>query len=60
MNNYYIWLPIWLAISIWIYMDAKKRNLKNPAAWAVLGFLLGIIGLAGYWYWVLRPNKRDS
>ncbi len=47
-------------LAYWVYQDAKKRNLKDPVAWAILAFLLGIIGLAGYYIWVIRPNKHDA
>jgi cbb3-type cytochrome oxidase subunit 3 len=51
-------LIIGILISGWIYRDGKRRQLKDAASWAIIGFLLGLIGYAGYWYWVLRPNKR--
>ncbi len=51
---------VWLVCAIFIYYDAKKRNLKDPFSWAFLGLILGIIGVGGYYFMVIRKNKRDS
>jgi O-antigen/teichoic acid export membrane protein len=49
-----------LAIAFWTYGDAKERKLNDAAAWGIVGFLFGLLGLAIYWYMVIRPNKRDT
>jgi O-antigen/teichoic acid export membrane protein len=49
-----------LAIAFWIYGDAWQRNLYDAKTWGMIGFLFGLLGLAGYWYWVIRRNKRDT
>lgn len=54
------WFALAIFICVWVYMDAKKRNLKYPLAWPIICFLLGVIGLAGYYIWVIRPDKHDS
>ena len=49
-------LIISLIIAIWIYKDAKERG-KNCTAWAIVGFVLSIIGLI---IWLLvRPSIKD-
>ena len=50
----------WVVCGIYIYSDAKERKLKDPMLWAFIGAFLGIFGVLGYWYWVIRPDKRDS
>lgn len=49
-----ILLGISIAIAIWIYRDAKERNIANPPLWGLLGFLLSVIGLIIYL--VVRNN----
>ena len=49
-----------LAIAFWIYGDGKERRLNDAAFWGIIGFLFGLLGLAGYWYLVIRPNKRNT
>lgn len=55
-----IWLGSAVIISVVIYLDAKKRKLKDPFSWAVVSLVLGIVGLACYFWWVIKPNKRGS
>jgi hypothetical protein len=35
-------------IAVWIYYDARKRNDPNAVPWALLGFLLNVIGWIAY------------
>lgn len=35
----------WVAISYWVYRDARKRNNDSPALWAALVFFLGVPGV---------------
>lgn len=49
-----------IAIGFWIYGDAQDRKLKNSLAWALIGLLFSVIGLIAYWFWIIRPNKRDK
>jgi hypothetical protein len=58
MNVTAVTIVVWVIICLWIYFDAKKRNLKDPFSWSILGLLLGLVGLIGYWWWVIRPDKR--
>jgi hypothetical protein len=41
-------LAIYVAIAYWIYTDAKKRGNPNAVIWAIVGFVLGLIGLLLY------------
>ncbi|HEY0593710.1 MAG TPA: PLDc N-terminal domain-containing protein [Thermoanaerobaculia bacterium] len=43
-----VFLGISIAIAIWIYRDAKERNISSAALWAILGFLFSILGLVIY------------
>ncbi len=55
-----VFLIIWVICAIFIYNDAKSRKLKDPLSWAILGLVLGIIGVAGYYFMVIRKDKRNS
>ncbi|RLE73337.1 MAG: hypothetical protein DRJ37_00460 [Thermoprotei archaeon] len=46
-----------LAISFWVFRDAKKRGIENPLLWAVVVFFTGIIGLIIYFFFI-RPKKE--
>ncbi len=46
-------------IGWFMYEDAKSRKLENPTTWFFIGWLLGLIGLATYWYWHIRPNAEE-
>ena len=48
---------VWIAISIWIYKDAKKHNVDSPALWAFIVFFIGVIGLLIY---LLAARKTKS
>lgn len=37
------------ALSIWLYQDAERRQMRTPLAWVALLWLLGPLALAGYW-----------
>lgn len=41
-------LGISIAIALWIYRDAKERNIASAALWAILGFLFNLLGLIIY------------
>ena len=43
-------------MTAWVYSDAKDRNHPDPATWAVIVLLLGVIGLIVYL--LKRPVKR--
>ncbi len=47
---------IWLAIAIWMYKDAKKRD-ENAVLWLIIGLILGLIGLI-IWI-VVRPDMDE-
>lgn len=38
-----------VALSIWLYQDAQRRQMNSPGAWVVLLVLLGPVALAAYW-----------
>ena len=46
-----------LAISFWVFRDAKKRGIENPLLWAAVVFFTGIIGLIIYFFFI-RPKKE--
>ncbi len=46
---------IWIVLAIWVYKDAKKRNMDNPVLWLIITLLLGLIGLIIYL--VVRPKE---
>jgi hypothetical protein len=58
--NTYIFIFIWIACGICIYFDAKKRNLKAASSWAILGAVLGILGVIGYLQMIVKPNRRNN
>jgi hypothetical protein len=58
--EYAIALAVGLAIGVWMYNDAKKRGLKQPANWLWIGVLLGFIGLAFYCYWHVLPKRNKK
>lgn len=37
------------ALSIWLYQDAQRRQMRTPLAWVGLLILLGPLALAVYW-----------
>lgn len=37
------------ALSIWLYQDAQRRQMRSPLAWVALLVLLGPLALAVYW-----------
>lgn len=41
-------LGISIAIALWIWRDAKERNIASAALWAILGFLFNVLGLVIY------------
>lgn len=45
-----------LAISFWVFRDAKNRGIENPLLWAAIVFFTGIIGLIIYFFFI-RPKK---
>lgn len=54
-----IWLVsliIWIAIGVWMYKDAKKRD-ENAVLWLIVGLLLGIIGVI-IWL-IVRPDMSE-
>ncbi len=48
-------LVLYIVIAYWIYNDAKKRGNPNAVIWAVVGFILGLIGLL--LYFVIGRNQ---
>lgn len=38
-----------LALSIWLYQDAERRQMNSPVTWVVLLWLFGPLALAIYW-----------
>ena len=55
-----IWFTVWAVVAILVYLDARKRKLNIALTWGIITFLLGILGLAGYLIWVVKPNKRQT
>jgi hypothetical protein len=54
-----IWILIINAVmTAWVYSDAKDRDHPDPAEWAVIVLLLGVIGLIVYL--LKRPVKRHE
>jgi apolipoprotein N-acyltransferase len=45
---YLIGLVIEIALTYWVYTDAKKRGNPNAVLWGVLTFFLGLLGLLIY------------
>lgn len=43
-----VFLGISIAMAIWIYRDAKERNISSAPLWAIIGFLFNILGLVIY------------
>lgn len=41
-------LGISIAIALWIWRDAKERNIASAPLWAILGFLFNVLGLVIY------------
>ena len=41
-------LLILLAVSVWVAVDARRRQMSMPGLWAVFVFLILIIGLPTY------------
>lgn len=61
MSNQQFGIPvIAIILAVLVYRNAKERNISAAVAWGILTFFLGIFGVAGYYLWVLRPNKKDS
>ncbi len=58
MGSYTIGLVVGVIVAIWIYKDAKKRGVKNAELWALLGFLLSLIGLLIYWLVNVRGKDK--
>ncbi len=55
----FVWLVpliIWIAIGIWMYKDAKKRD-ENAVLWLIIGLIAGLIGLI-IWI-VVRPDMAE-
>lgn len=50
-DNSFLWFIVNLFIAVWLYDDARKRKLPQPMVWFAVGLLLGVLGLATYWYW---------
>jgi len=49
-------LVVEILIIVWVYKDAKARNMENPALWIILIIFTGIIGLIVYL--VVRPKDK--
>jgi len=49
----------WLGVSIWVYKDAKKKNINNPAVWGLITYFLTLLGLLLYLFIGRKstPNK---
>ena len=41
---------VWVGLAIYIYSQAKEARLKHPWAWALGGFLFGILALGFFFY----------
>jgi len=50
-----VWFIIWILVAIWVYKDAKKRNMSSPALWLIIVLLLNLIGLIIYI--IVRPKE---
>lgn len=49
---------VWLAVGIWIALDARARGSTRPMSWAIFGLLPGI-GLLLYLIWWRRGHDRQ-
>ncbi len=49
-------IVIWIAIGIWMYKDAEKRD-ENGVLWLIVGLVAGIIGVI-IWL-VVRPDMDE-
>jgi len=45
-----------IIIIVWVYKDAKRRGVENPAIWIILIIFTGLIGLIIYL--VVRPKEK--
>ena len=43
MTNTLFWLLVSVALTIWVYTDAKARDANHPILWTVGAFLLTIV-----------------
>jgi len=55
-----ILIPIiaWIFVLIWVYRDAKGREMNSPPLWVLIVFLLDIIGLIIYI--LMRPKGSKT
>lgn len=51
-----VWLIVEIALVVWVYKDAKKRNNNNAVLWAVLVFFFNLLALVIY----LLTQRKDS
>jgi len=50
-----------LGVSVWIYRDAKRRNITHAFAWGAGAFLSGFLGgIGAVVLWVLYFVVRDE
>ncbi|MDS0259819.1 hypothetical protein NDI56_10490 [Haloarcula sp. S1CR25-12] len=50
-----------LGVSVWIYRDAKRRNVSHAFAWGAGSFLSGFLGgIGAVVLWVLYFVVRDE
>ncbi len=50
-----------VAIGGWMYYDAKKRKVAQPATWLVVGLFFSFFGLVAYWYWhIYSPSPTSN
>lgn len=50
-----------IGVSVWIYRDAKRRNIGHAFAWGAGSFLSGFLGgITAVVVWVLYAVVRDE
>lgn len=52
-------LIVWVMVALWAKNDAQRRNIDNPALWAIVVFFAGIVGLIIYLV-VIRPKGTET
>lgn len=43
-----LWVIAWIVMVVWVYKDAKKRNLENATLWLILTIFFSWVGLILY------------
>ena len=49
-----VFYVIAILLAVWVYKDAQKRGMDNPALWLIIVLLIGCIGCIIYL--IVRPK----